>query len=218
MAAMVAHEFNNILTPVVSYAELAQRNPRLTAKAIAKAADGGKRATAICDAILHMTHGRAPEAVETPLADLVAETLTVMGRDPAKDRIDLRVDAPGGQTATVPRVELQQALLNLILNARQAVLDRRPPRRIEISARRHDGRVVLRVRDNGAGIAPEDRQHIFEPFYTTRAGGREGGSGLGLAICQQIVQAANGSIHVTSTPGKGSTFIISLPAEPTAGA
>lgn len=214
LAAMVAHEFNNILTPVINYAQLAQKNPDFFAKAVDRAADGGARATAICDAILGLTRDQPQLLTEVNLHQMVEGIFTAMGRDLKKDAIELALDIPADLTITTAPVELQQVLLNLILNARQALLDKSGARRMEIRCRRDEGQVVLEVRDNAAGIAPENLRRIFEPFFTTRddPGAGPCGSGLGLAICRQIVERLGGEIHAASQVGAGATFRVRIPA------
>ncbi|MFB3894039.1 MAG: sensor histidine kinase [Phycisphaerae bacterium] len=213
MTAMVAHEFNNILTPIISYAQMAQTNPALVAKAIARAADGGKRAAAICNAIMSLTRCSQSAKERADLRELIDETLAAMARDPKKDGIDLKLDAPAGLTVNTRRVELQQVLLNLILNARHAVMAKPGPRSIQVKAEGSDGKVVIRVADNGVGIAPQNFKRIFEPFYTTRGGNGNGaGHGLGLTICKDIVKSLGGRITVRSAVGQGATFTVALPA------
>jgi len=212
MTAMVAHEFNNILTPMINYAQLAQKNPKLLNKAAARAADGGMRAATICNALLKITREDADRPVTIDAADLVNETLAAMGRDLARDSINLEIDVPKGLTLVASRVKLQQVLLNLILNARNALLGRPAPRQMLISFRRLDGDVIIRVHDNGVGIPAENIDRIFEPFFTTHPDDDSDGSGLGLAICHQIVHAAGGTISVDSEPSKGATFTVTLPA------
>jgi signal transduction histidine kinase len=212
MTAMVAHEFNNILTPIINYARMAKTNPKFAGKAIDRAADGGERATNICNAILGFT-GQATEARAVIVADLICETLAAMGREPAKDGIDLVLNAPPDLTICTRRVELGQVLLNLVINARAAVLGKSGARRIEIGARRERGSVFIEVADNGIGIAPENLDKIFQPFFTTKQSqdGADKGHGLGLAVCHDIVTAMGGDISVTSKLGEGTTFAIRLP-------
>lgn len=213
MAAMVAHEFNNILTPIINYAEMARKNPSLIEKAIYHAAKGGHRATAICNAILGMTRDQdaGPEAVN--LLDLVNEIFSILVRDPQKDRIGITVAIDKDLVVPASRIALQQLLVNLIMNAHAALQTRDAPRRIHISARRNGKQVAIAVRDNGEGIVPEDLDKIFQPFYTTRGSKDSGqGHGLGLAICQDIVVAASWEIGVQSSLGKGTTFTIRIPA------
>ena len=213
MTAMVAHEFNNILTPIINCAQLARNNPAMAEKAIARAAEGGQRASDICNAILNLTGNDSQEPTETNIADLVRQTIDAMGRDPQRDAIELTVDIPPSLNLATRPTELQQVLLNLLLNARAAVLDGTGPRAICVAARRADQGVTVEVRDSGVGIRPQDLPRIFDPFFTTRNSPESGakGHGLGLTFCRNAVAALGGSISVTSTPGGGATFAIQLP-------
>ncbi len=213
MTAMVAHEFNNILTPIINYAQLAKVNPSLATKAIDRAADGGRRATSICNAILGMARDTTAEMAPVKLRELIDDTLCAMAREPQKDGIELVLDVPADFTLVARRVELQQVLLNLLINARSAVMGKPGGmRRIAITARREGDRAVLGVQDNGVGIPSENHQQIFEPFFTTKAqADDDGGSGLGLAICKQIITDMGGDISVQSEPGDGAHFTLSIP-------
>jgi signal transduction histidine kinase len=214
MTAMVAHEFNNILTPLISYAQMAQKNPLFTTKAVNKAADSGQRASDICKAILGLARDQQEAPVTVGVEELVQETILAMGRDFHRDGIDVVVDVPAGLSFRTRKVELQQVLLNLLLNARAALLAKTGPRRIDISARSARGRVTLTVRDSGVGIPPENLPRIFEPFFTTKSdnGDGSGGHGLGLYVCSDILKSLAGRIDVRSTPGQGATFTVDLPA------
>jgi CheY-like chemotaxis protein len=104
---------------------------------------------------------------------------------------------------------LAKVFVNLILNASQAIPDGRQGV-IRISTRSEGSRAVVTIEDDGIGIAPEDLPHVFEPFFAAKAGA--GGSGLGLAICRNVVTALGGTVTVTSKPGAGSRFTVTLPA------
>jgi signal transduction histidine kinase len=212
MTAMVAHEFNNILTPIISYAQLARGNPRMTEKAISRAAEGGKKASTICRAILGLTRDDA-EPVLVSLAEVVNETLAAMAREPIKDGIELDVDVPGDLVGRLRPVALEQVLLNLLVNARWAVLQRHVPRLITLRAHRSGRQLEISVADNGVGILPENLPRVFDPFFSTKSG-REGqeGFGLGLAVCRDIVQEMGGEISVESEIARGTTFTIRLQA------
>ena len=144
---------------------------------------------------------------------MIDETLTAMAHDSRRDGIDFVIKVPDTLTLAVRRIEFQQVMLNLLLNARQAVLGKPTPRRIEVSARKEPRDVLLRVSDNGVGIPPGNLARIFEPFFTTHQGSADQsqGSGLGLAICCEIIQSMNGQISVRSTEGTGTTFSLHLP-------
>ncbi|MFP4054667.1 MAG: sensor histidine kinase [Phycisphaerae bacterium] len=214
MMAMVAHEFNNILTPIINYAQMARSNPTLTEKAISRAADGGLRATSICRALLGMTRGEGDGPEFVCVNELVTETLEAMAREPKKDRIELHVDVPETLIILTNRIELQQILLNLLINARAAVLPKPGVRRISVSARGDHTYLKVQVSDTGVGIPPENLQLIFEPFYTTRQSeeGETRGHGLGLAICREIIEEMAGKINVHSVVDEGTTFSVTLPA------
>lgn len=214
MAAMVVHEFNNILTPIINYAHLAQDNPALMEKAIAKAADGGERARTICGAILGISRGDSGEPIDRNVAELVDQALSAMARAPARDGIELRLDIPGDLRIRTRPIEMEHVLLNLLINARRAVLQKGAMKRIGISVCAEGDRCVLSVTDNGVGIPPENIDQVFEPFFSTGKGSDtegEGGTGLGLTICQEIVRAMHGQIDVQSRLGEGTTFTITLP-------
>jgi len=215
MTAMVAHEFNNILTPIINYAQLARKNPGLVAKAIERAADGGQRAVHICNALLGITGQPTGEPAEQDLAELVGETLQAMARPLGKDGIELDLAIPAGLKVKARRVELQQVLLNLLINARTAVLakERSGARSIRIDAERDDQWLRIRVTDTGVGVSAENFARLFEPFFTTRPDDEAGtpGHGLGLAICREIMTAMGGDITARSVPNEGTTFTIRLP-------
>ena len=99
---------------------------------------------------------------------------------------------------------MHQVLLNLLLNALEAMVD---GGRLEVTARAADGQMEIQVRDSGAGIAPEDLSHVFDPYFTTKSTG----TGLGLAIVHQIVEAHRGTLHIDSRPGAGTTVTLRLP-------
>ena len=211
MTAMVAHEFNNILTPIINYAQLAQDQPDLADKAIDKAAKGGQRAQTICQALLGLCRG-PKQRVTVDMADVINEAVSAMVRHPSRDGIELDLHVTPGKITT-RAVELQQVLLNLLLNARRAVLAGRGRRWIELTAEQTDGQWVVRVADGGVGIPSGDVERVFEPFYSTAdpdAG--DGGFGLGLTICREIVQSLGGTIVADGTVSRGACFEIHLPA------
>lgn len=215
MTAMIVHEFNNILTPIINYAQLAEGgDPEMMRKAVARAADGGQRASDICSALLRMLRAEEGELVEAELLEIVQDSLLAMGRDLAKDGIALDLSVPPALRLTTRPAELKQVLVNLVLNARSAVLKRGHGGSVAIAARKRGKRVVLTVADTGCGIEPEHMAKLFQPFFTTKTGEQheEKGNGLGLAICREIVTDMGGQITVESAPGEGTTFTITLPA------
>lgn len=221
IAAVIAHEFNNLLTPIVSYsqyalqsAESARPDTELIKKALSKAFQSSTKAGRICTSMLGLARGESSFG-RVEIQRLVEETLLVLARDPQKDGIALRVQVQPGLAVTGDHVQLEQVLLNLLINARQAMLGKGGS--ITIKAQRTDGGdLKLQVIDTGPGIPEKYQQRIFDPFFTTKGTVRKGepkGTGLGLAICKEIVEHHKGRIEVQSEMGKGSTFTIHLPAE-----
>ncbi|MEE9211180.1 MAG: HAMP domain-containing sensor histidine kinase [Phycisphaeraceae bacterium] len=214
ITSVIAHEYNNILTPIISYAQLALANEDdrdLMRKAVEKALAGAERAASISSSLL----GFAREADHEHAAALAAtldQTLACLGRDPRKDGIELNIDLPDAQVAISP-LNLQQVLLNLILNAKRAM--RRTGGTLSITGRVDGPTVHIDVADTGPGIPEPIMDRLFEPFVTHRieADGDEQsrGTGLGLCICRDLIRNAGGSIAVTTAPGQGATFHISLP-------
>ena len=216
MTAIVVHEFNNILTPIINYARMAESNPKMITKAIARASEGGQRATDICEALLGITdEDESNIPTEQSVVEMIRDILTAMARNPGKDGIELTIDVPDNMTIVTRRCEFQQVLLNLLLNARAAVLAKPAPRSIGIAAERDNGWMVIRVADNGGGIPPEITDKILRPFFTTKGGdgnGKGRGHGLGLALCREIMNMLSGDITVDSEVGVGTTFKLRLPA------
>jgi signal transduction histidine kinase len=214
MASMLVHEFNNLLTPIVSYAEMAQQNPLLLEKAVEKAHHSGQQAKKICDAMLRMSRGHTGERIDSSVHAIILDALSTIPRSLDRDRIDLSVSVPEGLTIRTRPAELQQVLLNLILNARRSVLARPMPMAIGIQAVRVGNACAISVRDNGDGIDAENLGRVFDPFFSTADPAKgDGGTGLGLAVCKQIVESLGGTIAVDSTLGEGATFTLTMPVE-----
>ncbi len=221
IAAVIAHEFNNLLTPVVSYSQYALQSaesdkPDLEQmkKALAKSYQGSSKAGRICASMLGLARGESSFG-EVNIQRLVEETLMVLARDPQKDGIALRVQVQPGLTVMGDHVQLEQVLLNLLINARQAMLGgRNGSITVRAAKSDDDGELRLQVIDTGPGIPEKYLHRIFEPFFTTKGTTRKGeakGTGLGLAICKEIVEHHQGRIVVQSEVGKGTTFSIYLP-------
>jgi signal transduction histidine kinase len=221
IAAVIAHEFNNLLTPIVSYSQYALQSAEsekpdaeLIKKALNKAFQSSSKAGRICTSMLGLARGESSfGAVE--IQRLVDDTLLVLARDPQKDGITLRVQIQPGLTVTGDHVQLEQVLLNLLINARQAMIGRGGS--ITIKAQKTEsGDLRMQVIDTGPGIPEKYITRIFDPFFTTKGTTKKGepkGTGLGLAICKEIVEHHRGRIEVQSEVGKGTTFSIILPAE-----
>jgi len=220
IAAVIAHEFNNLLTPIVSYSQFAltsaeSDNPDmpLICKALSKAYQGSSKAGKICQSMLGLARGESFFG-EVQVQQMVDEVLLVLARDPQKDGIALRVQVQPGLTVQGDAVQLEQVLLNLLINARHAMLGRGGSLTVKAQASDDGSELKLQVIDTGPGIPEKLLPKIWEPFFTTKGTARKGetkGTGLGLAICKEIVEHHKGRIEVQSDVGKGTTFTIHLP-------
>lgn len=221
IAAVIAHEFNNLLTPIVSYSQFAlgsaesdKPDMELIKKALSKAYGASTKAGKICQSMLGLARGRS-EFARVTVKHLVDEVLLVMARDPQKDGLALRVQVQPDVTVSGDPVQLEQVLLNLLINARQAMVGSKGGS-ITIKAADMDGEDTVRIQviDTGPGIPEKLLTKIFDPFFTTKGTARKGeskGTGLGLAICKEIVEHHKGRIEVNSVVGRGTTFGVVLP-------
>jgi signal transduction histidine kinase len=224
IAAVIAHEFNNLLTPIVSYSQFAlssaegdKPDMEIIKKALSKSYQASTKAGKICNSMLSLARGQT-QFTTVGIQELVDDTLLVMARDPKKDGLALRIQVQPGLTVSGDPVQLEQVLLNLLINARQAMLGAGTRSgSITVKAAVIEGEptmVRLQVIDTGPGIPEKVIGKIFEPFFTTKGTAKRGenkGTGLGLAICKEIVEAHKGRIDVTSQVGRGTTFTVVLP-------
>ncbi|HZQ86548.1 MAG TPA: ATP-binding protein, partial [Acidimicrobiales bacterium] len=159
-------------------------------------------ATLIISDLLDFARGRDPIVASVDVAPLVDEALEVA---PPPDGITVNREVGSSLPAVAAdRDQLRQVLLNLITNGYDAMTQGGV---LSIATSSTDGRVSIRVSDQGEGMSEDTRRHLFEPFFTTKARG----VGLGLAVTQRIVGAHGGTIAVDSQPGAGATFTLSLP-------
>jgi signal transduction histidine kinase len=209
------HEFNNALTTILNYARmgLRHRDQATRDKALERILSAGTRAAKITASVLSLARGRPNRFEPTDLTLLVEDVLVLLEREMMKYRVQVE-----REFAPVPRVsanpaQIQQVLLNLLVNARQAM----PGGGRLIVRLAHDepgGLVDMMVRDTGCGMTPDVMRRIFDPHFTTKSGPDEtgkGGTGLGLTACREIVEAHRGRIRVESAPGKGTAITIRLP-------
>ena len=213
---MIAHEINNLLTPIGNYAALAIKHiddKALTEKALQKTVQNCRRASQLMESIIALSNGQSQEKQNCRLRLLVKEVFAGLCRDFAKDRIEVRTDIAQDLTVWAVPVQIQQVLMNLILNARQAMLAEGGV--LTVTARDTGDTIQIEVSDTGSGINAADMDKIFEPFSTTKndkqPGGHGRGYGLGLAFCRQIIQAHDGFILADSKPCERTTFTITMP-------
>lgn len=215
LASTTTHEFNNVLMTIINYAKLGLRHKdnATREKAFEKILSSGNRAARITNSVLGMARKRSNNQEPTNLTELVEETLVLLERELNKYRIAVDKQFQPIPEAWINGNQVQQVLLNLLINARQAMSG--GGRLVIRLAHDADNEMIeLVVRDFGCGIPPEKLPKIFDSFYTTKSGPDEsgkGGTGLGLSMCRDIIEAHHGRIRVDSTVGKGTAFTLKLP-------
>jgi len=223
LAAGVAHEINNPLSFLLANLEFLKSAPAPAGpgdsegaagrEAIQEACEGARRIGEIVRglrAFARRDGGASPGAVDLRKA---VNAAVHMAQAQARPRARLVLDLAETPPVMGKEHELAQVVLNLVINAIQAVPEGLPAENeVRVSTRTADtGQVELAVSDTGVGIDSETLAHVFDPFFTTKVGE---GSGLGLSICHGIVDALGGTIGVESAPGRGTTFTVRLPPAP----
>ena len=208
----IAHELNNPLTSITGYAQLLLSRPlpphqTADAQRIFQEAD---RASHIVKNLLLFARDRRTEKRPVDLNEIVERTLALRNYELRVENIVLEVNLDRGLPLVLADpVQIQQVLLNLIINAEQAIEESSREGVIRVRNFRSEERVVLEVSDSGPGVPPEILGRVFDPFFTTKPAGI--GTGLGLSLAQQILRDHSGRISAESLPGKGAKFAIELP-------
>jgi signal transduction histidine kinase len=220
IAAVIAHEFNNLLTPIVSYSQFALQSAQsekpdmeLIKKALSKSFGASTKAGKICSSMLSLARGESVFG-RVSIQHAIDEVLLVLARDPQKDGIALRVQVQPELYVMGDPVHLEQVLLNLMINARQAMLGKGGSLTVKAGPTENPAELKIQVIDTGPGIPEKLLPKIFQPFFTTKgtvSKNESKGTGLGLAICKEIVEHHRGRIDVESVIGRGTTFTIVLP-------
>jgi PAS domain S-box-containing protein len=217
LAAAIAHEVNQPLCAILGNAQAAQRllasdSPDLAevGEALRDIVAGGRRARDVIARIRGLLQNRRPEPAPVDLNEATREAVALLQHRLTRKGVDLSLDLSADLPPVLgDRVQLQQVLLNLLVNAIEAMAAAARPRELSVrSARDEAGTVIVSVRDSGPGIAPEHAGRAFDPFFTTKPGGL----GVGLAISRSIVAAHGGRIWAESNAARGAAFHFSLPA------
>ncbi|MHB0955322.1 MAG: PAS domain-containing protein [Pirellulaceae bacterium] len=216
LAASLAHELNQPLTAILCNAQAARRFVAMPVPDMAMLREilddiirDDKRAGSVIQRLRAMLHKGKPELETFHINDVVGEVVQLLHSEIAERNVSLLTDfAPRLSTVEAGRVEIQQVLVNLLLNALDA-LEHQPPedRKIVIRTSSDEQAVVVAVQDRGDGIRSPDVNSIFEPFFTTKSSGL----GMGLAISRRIIQAHGGRIWAANCEDAGATISFSLP-------
>jgi len=215
LVSTTTHEFNNILMTIINYAQLGvrHRDTPTRDKALEKILAAGQRAAKVTNAVLGMARNRGSSFEATDVARIIQDTLLLLDREFAKYRIRVETQFDPVPEAWANGNQIQQVLLNLMINARQAMLSG-GTLIVKLSHDAATDMIDILVRDTGSGIPADKLPKIFDPFFTTKSGPDEsgrGGSGLGLSSCRNIIEAHRGRIRVESAVGRGTAFTIKLP-------
>ena len=216
MAASMAHEFRNLLSPVRGYlqAALAEDDPELTKKAMTVALRHVDILSNMSNRVLSTTAQTSQACCAVPVRETVEHAVEALCRNLSKDSISLKVDVDPDLTVWAVPQSLQQVIFNLVVNAQQAMA-RAHGGRLKITGESRGDRVVIHVRDNGGGIDPEILPHLFDVLASTKSFRDDEPrrcTGLGLALCRDLVEECGGKIDVESELGVGTCFLIDLPA------
>ncbi len=223
LAGGIAHDFNNLLTVIISHNAIAREDPAGSLSNLGHIDAAAHRAADLCRQMLSYVSHTPFDLALVELNSLVSETLQLLQLSIRKNAI-LQLDpSPEFLLTDADATQLRQVLMNLVINASDAIGDR--PGHILVSTKNthHDAASLARSRttnkpqpgsyhtitvsDNGGGMSPETLSKIFDPFFTTKYSGR----GLGLAAVQGIIRSHHGALFVESTPGVGTAFTILLP-------
>jgi PAS domain S-box-containing protein len=217
LAASIAHEINQPLSAIVNNGSACMRLLAGDEPNVEEAREGlddivrdGKRAGEIIGRIRALTKRAAPPRERLDLNETIGEVLALVGDEAKKDRVMIRTHfADVACPVLGDRVQLQQVLLNLVMNAIQAMSNVSDRTRQLVITTRHieQDQLQVTVEDSGLGLEPEKIAKIFEPFYTTKSSGM----GMGLSICRSILERHAGRLWATSNDGPGASFHFTLP-------
>jgi C4-dicarboxylate-specific signal transduction histidine kinase len=212
----VAHELNNplnniglFLGNIMDHVEANQVDPERILRDLRNAMQQVRKATTI---ISHLrTFGRAAPVSRVPLSvnDVITQAVSLVQEQLRLHQVEVQLNlAPSNPLVCGSAIQLEQVFINLLTNARDAVV-KAPVKRIVVQSSVHDRRLTVIVQDSGPGIPPGLEQRVFDPFFSTKDVGA--GTGLGLSITYGILKDHQGSITVESRPGEGATFVVELP-------
>ena len=217
MTASIAHEIKQPLAAILANCSagirwLARPEPDVSEglKALKRIADDGQRTEEVIESVRGLFRSDGYEKSRLDINGIIREVLTFLEIELRDQGVSVQSElADGLPTVDADRVKLQQVILNLVMNAADAmreVSDR--PRILRIRTEIHDpAGVLVAIEDSGGGIKPQNIERIFEPFFTTKSNG----TGMGLSICRSIIEAHGGRLWVLPGASYGSVFHFTLP-------
>jgi C4-dicarboxylate-specific signal transduction histidine kinase len=219
LTASIAHEVNQPITAAVTDALAALRWLRTqppnfdeVAEALARIVNEGNRAGEVIGRIRALIKKARPRKDAVAINDAITEVIALTRAEAAKNGVSVRTElAEGLPLVQGDRVQLQQVVLNLTLNAIEAMSTvTENGRQLSISTKNEPDGLLVEVQDSGPGLAPASPDLLFEAFYTTKPGGL----GLGLSICRSIIEAHGGRLWASANMPRGAIFHIMMPAHP----
>lgn len=208
MAGGLAHDFNNLLTVILGYADVARLNPEKVPNALSQIRRAGESAALLCQQLLTVSRHDVALAQVFDLNACVRDNANMLDQIIGPDCRFVDKLAPEILPVAADRAQIQQVLINLAINARDAMA---PAGGTFTIATRHDepaGTVEVRISDTGAGMTEETAVRVFEPFFSRKS---SRGTGLGMTMVHSLVTRWGGTISVQSKPGEGTEFIIAFP-------
>jgi PAS domain S-box-containing protein len=217
LVASIAHEVNQPLGAIVTNGHacvrlLSRKVPDLekSLEVIGRMISDGMRASEVIKRIRDLLHKSPPEKAPLNINETIQEVIALVSSDVLRSKVELQTELGAELPPIVgDRIQLQQVILNLILNAKEAMSATQiNPRELLVTSRKgKSGEVVVAVRDSGKGLDPESLTRIFAPFFTTKPDGM----GMGLAISRSIIEAHGGQLWATPNDDKGATIQFTLP-------
>ncbi len=212
LAAGVAHEINNPLGSILLFTRLVMQQSPVNSRMhenLERIEKETKRCHSIVQSLLDFARQREPNVEPVDVNQLLEATLKFFEKQNLLKNIEVvRHFAADLPLIQADQLQLQQVFMNIIINALDA-MNGRGLLTLETTDIGTDGRITISISDTGCGIPPENMDRIFDPFFTTKDVGH--GTGLGLSVSYGIIQTHSGDISVSSTPGEGSRFTITLP-------